>query len=88
MEQFCQKWGLEANISKTKIMIFNKPGATIKKYKFSFKSKGIESVKQYTYLGFKFVPLGKMNEGIGNLLNKGKKACFAIQRSLQKTKNS
>ena len=31
MEQFCQKWGLEVNISKTKIMIFNKPGATIKK---------------------------------------------------------
>ena len=30
-------------------MIFNKPGATIKKYKFSFKSKEIESVKQYTY---------------------------------------
>ena len=86
MEQFCQKWGLEVNISKTKIMIFNKPGATIKKYKFFFKSKEIESVKQYTYLGFTFVPSGKMNEGIENLLNKGKKAWFAIQRSLQKSK--
>ena len=33
-----------------------------------------------------FVPSGKMNEGIENILNKGKKAWFAIQRSLQKSK--
>ena len=64
-------------------MIFNKPGATIKKY---IKKKEIESVKQYTYLSFTFVPSGKMNEGIENLLNKGKKAWFAIQKSLQKFK--
>ena len=43
-------------------------------------------MKQYTYLGFTFVPSGKMNEGIENLLNKGKKDLLAIQRSLQTSK--
>ena len=43
-------------------------------------------MKQYTYLGFTFVPSGKKNKGIENRLNKGKKAWFAIQMSFQKSK--
>ena len=86
VEAYCQKWGLELNVKKTKIMIFNKTGATIKKYKFYFMNEEIESVNRYTYLGFTFSTSGKMNAGIENLLNKAKKAWFSIQRSLHKSK--
>ena len=55
--QYSNKWGLELNLSKTKIMIFNKQGATIRKFQFYFQE--IEIVKQYTYLGFEFIPSGK-----------------------------
>ena len=40
-------------------MIFNKQGATIRKFKFYFQAQEIEIVKQYTYLGFTFIPSGK-----------------------------
>ena len=51
-------------------MIFNKQGATIRKFKFYFQGQEIEIVKQYTYLGFTFIPSGKKLQGIENLITK------------------
>ena len=51
-------------------MIFNKQGATIRKFKFYFQGQEIEIVKQYTYLGFTFIPSGKKHQGIENLIAK------------------
>ena len=34
LEQYCTTWKLEVNMKKTKIVIFNKQGALIKKYRF------------------------------------------------------
>ena len=82
---FCKKWGLAVNVKKTKILVFNKAGATIKKHKFYLNNNEIESVKQYTYLGFTFTTSGSMLVGIENLLNKSKKAWFSVQRYLQKS---
>ena len=31
LENYCEKWGLELNLGKTKVMTFNKQGSTIKK---------------------------------------------------------
>ena len=55
-------------------MIFNKQGATIRKFKFYFQGQEIEIVKQYTYLGFTFIPSGKKHQGIENLINTAKKS--------------
>ena len=86
LEKYCQEWGLEINIKKTKVMIFNKQGAVMKKFKFYFSNQDVEVTKQYTYLGFTFVPSGKKQTGIENLINKGRKAWFSIQKMLQKSK--
>ena len=59
LEQYSNDWGLELNLCKTKIMIFNKQGATIWKFEFCFQGQEMEVVKQYIYLGFKFIPSGK-----------------------------
>ena len=32
LEHYSNEWGLELNLSKTKILIFNKQGATIRKF--------------------------------------------------------
>ena len=77
LKQYSNKWGLELNLSKTKIMIFNKQGATIRKFQFYFQE--IEIVKQYTYLGFTFIPSGKKHQGIENLINKVKKLWVILQ---------
>ena len=85
LEQYSNEWGLELNLSKTKIMIFNKQGATIRKFKFYFQGQEIEIVKQYTYLGFTFIPSGKKHQEIENLINKAKKSWFILQRFLYKS---
>ena len=46
LQQYSNEWGLELNLSKTKIMIVNKQGATIRKFKFYFQGQEIEIVKQ------------------------------------------
>ena len=42
-------------------MIFNKQGATTKKFKSYVQGQEIEMVKQYTYLGLTFIQSGKKN---------------------------
>ena len=58
LQQYSNKWGLELNLSKTKVMMFNKQGTTIRKC-FFFQRQEIERVKQYTYLGFTLIPSEK-----------------------------
>ena len=50
------KMGTRTRFEKTKVMIFNKQGSTVKKHKFYFHGKEIEIVIQCTYLGFTFIP--------------------------------
>ena len=85
LQQYSNEWGLELNLSKTKIMIFNKQGATIRKFKFYFQGREIEIVKQYAYQGFTFIPSGKKHQRIENLINKPKKSWFILQRFLCKS---
>ena len=49
LEQYINKWGLRLNLGKTKIMIFNKQGATVTKFKIYFQGQEVEIVKQYSY---------------------------------------
>ena len=86
LEKYCRQWDLELNLKKTKVMIFNKQGSVIRKFKFYYGSKEIDTTNQYTYLGFTFIPSGKKHVGIENLLKKGKKAWFSIQKMLNKSK--
>ena len=45
----------------------------------------IETVKQYTYLGFTFITSGKKHQGIENLMNKAKTSSFILQLFLYKS---
>ena len=65
-------------------MIFKKQRATIRKCQLWFVGQVIEVVKQYTYLGFTFIPSGKKHKGTENLKNKAKKSWFILQRFLSK----
>ena len=70
---------------QNKIMISNKQGATTRNFKFYIQGQEIEIVKQYTYLGFTFIPSGKKHQGIEYLINKEKRLWFILQRFLYKT---
>ena len=66
-------------------MIFYKQGATIDKFHFYFQGQEMEIVKQYTQLGFTFIPSGEKHQGIENLINKVKNSWLRLQRFLQKS---
>ena len=87
LEEYCTKWKLEVNLKKTKIIVFNKQGSLIKKYKFFFKKQIIQSTREYKYLGFTFSCSGSDTIGISNLLNQAKKAWYTIQQTLLKSMN-
>ena len=59
LKQNSNNWGLFLNLSKRKIMIFDKQGATIRKFNFYYQGPEMEIVKQYTYLGLTFILSGK-----------------------------
>ena len=83
LEEYSYNWGLELNIKKPKIIIFNKQGANIKKFKFYCRDKEIEIAKQYTYLGFIFTPSGKKQLRIDKLINKAKKSCINKKKAIE-----
>ena len=49
---YCEAWGLNINVRKTKVMIFSK-GKIRKMLKFSFNEETVDFVGDYKYLGVK-----------------------------------
>lgn len=83
---YCDKWKLQVNLKKTKVILYNRQGSLIKKYNFRFKSNNIEVTKQYKYLGFIFSCSGSSKIGITNLINQAQKAWFSIKYYLSASK--
>lgn len=46
LEKYCDDWGLQVNSNKTKVIIFNKAGSTMK-HTFCYKNFNIECVPSY-----------------------------------------
>ena len=87
MKIFYDSLGLEINIKKTKIIIFNKRGLTLReKYKFVLGGKALEITDQYQYLGLKIRSSGAMGSAVEELNTKATKAWFSISKVLYKHK--
>lgn len=54
LSDFCQKWGLSVNLSKTKVMVFRRGGVLKKNEKWFLQSRKIEVTTYYKYLGLTF----------------------------------
>ena len=87
LETYCDKWKLQVNFKKTKVILFNHQGSLIKKHSFFFKSNNIEVTKQYKYLGFIFSCSGSTIAGVTNLINQAQKAWFSIKYYLSSSKH-
>ena len=49
LQSYCDYWGLQVNIKKTKSLVFNNTGR-LNATKFTFNGAPIESVRKYSYL--------------------------------------
>ena len=85
LSSYCQKWGLEVNIDKTKTMVFtSKFDSTAT---FYYNGKALENVKTMLYLGFNFSYNGTLNSIIKDRIEKSKKVAFMVLNALKTNKN-
>jgi hypothetical protein len=77
---FCTRWGLTVNISKTSILIFNGTGRLLKESSsFTYGSLNIPSDSTYCYLGITLTLSGSLSVTMDNLRKKGLRAYFSLK---------
>ena len=79
LENYCDTWQLEVNISKTQIIIFNSTGKLLHGYDFKYHGRPLLVVKSYCYLGVDLAASGSLNMARKNLMEKARKALFPLQ---------
>ena len=79
LQVYCNNWGLEVNIKKTKTLIFNNTGKLIPK-QFYLNNVPLDNEKTYSYLGVNFNINGNFTDAKQELYNKGLKALFKFKK--------
>ena len=83
LEVFCKDWGLEVNIKKTAILIFNVSGKQlIESHTFVYQGKFVPSVKTYCYLGITLSLSGTFTQTQIILKQKAMRAYFALKKQI------
>jgi hypothetical protein len=80
LSKYCNTWGLQINIKKTKVIIFNKAGHQLKKFKFILNGQIVEMVPSYCYLGIVFTTCGSFTKAVDHLANQASKALFKLKQ--------
>ena len=80
LQNYCIRWKLTVNTSKTKIVIFRKGGRLPRDLRFIYNGEEIEIVKQFSYLGIVFTVMKLKKTLAGQAL----KAIFAMNKHLYK----
>ena len=87
MHQFYSSVGLEVNIKKTKVMVFNKSGRKLENiFEFKLDGKCLEITDEYQYLGLKLRPSGSFSLAVQELNDKASRAWFGISNIVFKNK--
>lgn len=84
LEQYCNRWRLKLNVSKTKIMVFRKGGQLPRNLSFTYEGSQIEIVKSFKYLGIVFTTGGSFSESQNTLSGQAQKAIFKMNKYLYK----
>ena len=86
LNEFCKKWGIEPNVSKTKSMIISKnPGD---QHSFKLGDESLKNVEEYCYLGITLHKSGKLKLAIDTLNTKATRAFYGLKRTVIKSKLS
>lgn len=80
LHNYCAKWNLCINTSKTKVLIFNPSGKIIKSVKFSIGGFPLENVHSYCYLGITFSASGSFSKAWARLYDQARKALFKFKQ--------
>ena len=83
LHRFCQTWALTVNLSKTKIMAFQKRSSRQgQKYKFHLNTVALEHTKNYTYFSLNISATGNFHKVVNDLRDKARRAFYVIKRKI------
>ena len=78
LSHYCEKWKLNINIEKTKVLKFWKCGRECEK-SFTINDKVIENVQRYKYLGIVIASSGTFLYAKMNIVDRARKAMFKLK---------
>ena len=81
---YCEKWHLQVNVNKSKVMIFEsrRSANCLLRPKFKFNNEVIEEVSEFSYLGTVFDYKCNFNKGVDILSKKAAKAMFVLMKNI------
>ena len=82
MYEYCKKWDLRMNVSKTKVMIFSR-GKIRKLPDFFINGEKVEVTFDFKYLGIKFSYNGSFRPAQKDLYNRANKGMFLLLRKIR-----
>ena len=85
LNSYCNKWALEINLEKTKVMVF-KNNKKEEAMQFNIAGKPVDVVKSFNYLGSILTENGKFTMASNDLKTKGMRALFKINSILKSQK--
>lgn len=88
LTKFCSQWGIEINVKKTKLVIFNEKESDMQSRSFILNGRPLESTDSYCYLGIILHKSGKFSLATDDLKNKATRALFSLKRSVDRSKLS
>ncbi len=87
LSQYCRKWGLSINTSKTKAILFSKGIPRSDKQPLSIGGAEIEWVSSYKYLGMIVSSDGKFHKAVADRVDKATKAMYSIRNAISHYEN-
>ena len=81
LQEYCSQWHLKINVSKTKVIVFNKAGHMLSKYRFCINDNEVEIARSYKYLGVTFNAAGGASFTAKCLRDKALKAIFKLNKA-------
>ena len=89
LAEYCDKWSLEVNTQKTKVMRISTPGAkkpVIGNYELKYKGELIEWVSSFSYLGVEITEKGQLQTQKATMFGKANRAQFKLMKLVRSLK--
>ena len=86
LHAYCDKWKLQVNAEKTKVMIFSSRKVKSRNINFTIGGKSIDIVDEFKYLGVTISHNGNFRANFKDLKEKGDSAIFSLVKKARKEK--
>lgn len=84
LSEYCKRWKLTINISKSKVLVFRKGGLLPRNLIFTYEGVPLEIEKSFKYLGIVFTAGASFAEAQNTLAGQAQKAIFKLNKYLFK----